>query len=148
VRSILFLVAVAVICMFFPPGAVYSETRSSSINKADNIDKADNLGEEFQNQGPWSRQAPATEGSIGTPQPEEYLAAPESQLSGSESDGASVQYPLCYDPYKQDYESCDPMDSSDFQLRFRSPDFRLWWTKGRTCPSGYYFVPGKGCYRR
>ena len=147
-KSLLFIVAVAVICMFFPPGVLYPETRSSSIKRSDNIDKADNLGDEFQKQGPWSRQAPAGDGSTATPQPEEYLATPKSQIPGSESEGGSVQYPLCYNPYKQVYESCAPMDSSDFQLRLRSPAFRLWWKKGRTCPSGYYFVPEKGCYRR
>jgi hypothetical protein len=137
----------AAICMFFVPGPLNAEIQSSANIRTDNIERANKLGEEFQKQGPWSRKSPQDQDFYGIPQPEDYLATPESQLPKSESDMSSVPYPLCYNPYTRVYEYCYSGDSSYFQSRFSSPEFRFWWKRGRTCPPGYYFVPKEGCYR-
>lgn len=146
-RLILHMVAFVAMLMFLLPDTLYSETKPAVKKKSDNIEKADQLGEEFQKQGPWTRQAPQDGGFYGMPQPKDYLAPPESQLPQYESENSTVQYPLCYNPYNRAYEYCYSGDSSYFQLRFRSPDFRFWWRRGRTCPPGYHFVPEEGCYR-
>jgi len=146
-RLILHMVAFIAMLMFLLPDALYSETKSSAKKRSGDIEKADQLGEEFQKQGPWTRQAPQAGGFYGMPQPEDYLATPESQRPKDESESSVMQYPLCYNPYNRVYEYCYPRESSYFNLRFRSPEFRFWWRRGRACPPGYYFVPEEGCYR-
>lgn len=111
------------------------------------IEKADRLGEDFQRKGPWTRPESSGDGFYGIPQPEEYLASPESKLPKEDRGAALTHYPLCYSPYTGYYEYCYPRESSYFKSRFRSPAFRSWWRSGRACPPGYYFVPEEGCYR-
>jgi hypothetical protein len=124
----------------------YAEAGALPLNNKD-IKKADRLGEDFQQQGPWSRQEPLGGGFYGIPQPEEYQATPESQIPNDEPGSGITQYPLCYNPYSGSYEYCYPRESFYFRSRFSSPDFRIWWKRGRACPPGYYFVPKQGCYR-
>lgn len=119
------------------PCALYSETRSSDI------ERADRLGEEFQKQMPWSKEKPQSGEFYGTPQPKDYLSPPEKEETQSEPD---AQYPYCYDPYTGYYEYCyrgyDPLYGDDYwRLRFR-------WDHGKRCPPGFHFKPGWGCYRR
>lgn len=118
-------------------GFVYSWAASN------NVEKADRLGEEFQGQMPGAIEKPKKEPDLNTPQPQEYVAP--SATTPSEQ---NQTWPVCYNPYTQTYERCYLPDSEDFRIRYRSPKFRIWWEKGRSCPAGYYFVPGSGCYRR
>jgi len=132
----------AVLVFVFSPAA-YSE---NAVSQGD-AEKAGQLGEDFQKQTPWGKDAPDTGEFRGTPQPKEYRSSPEDEQPRDE--GQKVrEYPLCYNPYTGGYEYCYPSDSYYFRMRFRSPEFRFWWEHGRTCPPGYYFRPGWGCYRR
>lgn len=114
---------------------------------SENTEKAGQAGEEFQSQAPWFRERTQSGGYYYMPQPEHYLAVPESQTSEKEPNGSQSQYPLCYNPYTREYEYCYPWDYNYFRVRFRSPEFRFWWVSERNCPSGYYFSAGYGCYR-
>ncbi|MBI5634440.1 MAG: hypothetical protein HZA15_13300 [Nitrospirae bacterium] len=135
------------VCFFILPGFVFSEAATLQKRASDRIEEADRLGEDFQNQGPWSRQEPQGSGFYGIPQPEDYLATPGSQVPADESGNDMARYPLCYNPYAGTYEYCYPRESSYYRSGFRSPSFRPGWGRGKTCPPGYYFVPEKGCYR-
>lgn len=108
-----------------------------------NIEKVDRLGEEFQGQMPGTKERPEKESGFDTPQPQEYVAPSAVVPTGQNQAG-----PVCYNPYTQMYERCYLPDSEDFRGWYRSPKFRTWWERGRSCPSGYYFVPGSGCYPR
>lgn len=120
----------------------YAETGAPSPKDKD-IEKADKLGEEFQRQMPWSKErAPA-----GEPLTRDVPQSPESQKPKDEPESQWKQYPLCYNPHTHRYEYCYPGDPDYFMLRFRSPKFRFWWDYGRSCPPGYYFAPGQGCFR-
>ena len=122
---------------FLLPSHLYSETLSSDI------EKADRLGDEFQQQMPWSKEKIPS----GEPLTRDLPQPPESQKSKDESEPQWRQYPLCYNPYTLRYEYCYRGDEDYFMIRFRSPAFRFWWEHGRVCPPGYYFKGGWGCYR-
>lgn len=107
---------------------------------------ASELGEDFQKQMPYSKEKPQS--GEGQPQPRDYTAPPEREKPEARTPAQAPDYPLCYDPYTRTYEYCHPEDSDSFRMRLRSPDFRFWWESGRTCPPGYYFRPGWGCYQR
>lgn len=132
---------------FIPPCLVYCEADTLHERNSDNIEKADRLGEDFQNQGPWSRQRSPDDNFYAIPQPREYQATPGSQIPEVEPKYDITQYPLCYNPYAGAYEYCYRGGSSFYRSGFRSPSFGLKWRRGRSCPPGYYFVPEKGCYR-
>lgn len=134
-------------CVFFYSGVMFCEAGSPARVNPDDIEEANRLGEEFQRLGPWTRKKPQGDGFYGIPQPQEYLATPQSQLPQDESGSDSGQYPLCYNPYAGSYEYCYPRDSSYFRSRFSSPGFRSWWRQGGNCPSGHHFRQGEGCYR-
>jgi len=136
------VISLGIVFLFF---CSYSEAGALSVTDKD-IEKADRLGEEFQKQGPWSRQEPQDGLFYGIPQQGKYLTTPESELQDG-SGSVLTQYPLCYSPYTGSYEYCYPRGSSYFKSRFRSPAFRSWWRRGRVCPPGYYFMPDEGCYR-
>jgi hypothetical protein len=146
-ESLIHKVIFSAICMFLLSEPLNAEIKSPSNIRSENLERVNNLGEEFQRQGPWSRKSPQDGGFYDIPQPDSYLATPESQLPKSEPEVSAVPYPLCYNPYIRVYEYCYSGDSSYFQSRFSSPQFRFWWKRGRTCPPGYYFVPEEGCYR-
>ncbi len=131
---------------FILPGDLLCETGSPLKRNPDPIEKADKLGEEFQREGPWSRQAPQG-GFYDVPQPRDYLATPGSQFPPDDAGSDMTQYPLCYNPYAGYYEYCYPRESSYFRSRLRTPGFRSWWRRGRSCPPGYHFIPEEGCYR-
>ncbi len=112
-----------------------------------NIERANEMGEDFQRQMPYSKERPQTGETPGQAQPGDYVAPPEREKSEPPSQPQAGDYPLCYNPYTRTYENCYPQDSESWRLRYNSPDFRLWWDHGRSCPSGYYFRSGRGCYR-
>jgi hypothetical protein len=141
----LFLIVIMLVSMAVGYSCSSAEAGKVSA-KSDAIQQADRLGEDFQQQGPWSRREPLGDGFYGVPQPKEYQTDFGGHLPQDESGFDTSQYPLCYNPYTSVYEYCYPRESPYFLSRFRSPAFRLWWRKGRICPPGYYFVPDKGCY--
>jgi hypothetical protein len=124
-----------------------SSAQESSVPSVTDVEKADQLGDEFQRQMPWYARTPQSGAFFGIPQPKEYLSAPESEIPPESSEYLSRQYPLCYDPYTGSYEYCKPRNSYYFRVKLRSPQFRFWWSKGRFCPYGYFFIPDRGCYR-
>lgn len=111
------------------------------------IQRADELGNDFQRQMPGFREKPQSGETPGQAQPGDYVAPPEREKNEPASQPRSGDYPLCYNPYTRAYETCYPEGSENWRLRYGSPDFRLWWESGRSCPPGYYFRPGRGCYR-
>ncbi len=119
---------------------------SSSVC-ASQTSRADELGDDFQGQMPGYKEKPRSGETPGQAQPQEYTAPPDREKPDSQAPPQGSDYPLCYNPYTRDYEYCHPEDVDSFRLRLRSPDFRFWWEHGRSCPSGYYFRSGWGCYR-
>lgn len=109
---------------------------------------ASELGDDFQRQMPYSKERPQSGETPGQAQPEDYTAPPERERNEAPSEPQGRDFPLCYNPYTGGYENCHPEGSEYWRLRYDSPDFRFWWEHGRTCPPGYYFKPGRGCYRR
>jgi hypothetical protein len=114
---------------------------------AGDLERANELGEDFQRQMPYSRERPQTGETPGQTQPRDYVAPPERERSEPAPQPGGGDYPVCYNPYTRVYENCYPQDSEYWRLRYNSPDFRFWWEQGRSCPSGYYFRQGRGCYR-
>ena len=112
------------------------------------VSRANELGDDFQRQMPYSKEKPQSGETPGQAQPEDYTAPPERERTEAPSQPQGYDNPLCYNPYTRGYENCYPEGSEYWRQRYDSPDFRLWWEHGRTCPSGYYFNPGRGCYRR
>ena len=112
-----------------------------------NIERANELGEDFQRQMPYSKEKPQSGETPGQAQPGDYVAPPEREKNEPAAQPRGGDYPVCYNPYTRAYENCNPEDSENWRLRYSSPDFRLWWEQGRSCPPGYYFRPGRGCYR-
>jgi hypothetical protein len=106
---------------------------------------ANELGDDFQRQMPYSKENPQS--GEGQTQPQDYTAPPDREKPEPQTTPQGTDYPLCYNPYTRVYEYCHPEDTDSFRLRLRSPDFRFWWEHGRSCPPGYYFKPGWGCYR-
>ncbi|MCL5023432.1 MAG: hypothetical protein M1497_08730 [Nitrospirae bacterium] len=134
-------VFMAAICLFlFSGGKCLSATSGE-------IDKADRLGEEFQRQMPYSKERPETGETPGQTQPGDYTAPSEREGTLAPAQPGGYDEPLCYDPYTGTYEYCYPEDSDYFRSRFQSPGFPFWWERGRSCPPGYHFEPGRGCYR-
>lgn len=111
------------------------------------IQRADELGEDFQRQMPYSKERPQSGETPGQAQPKDYIAPPEREKTEPTPRPQGYDYPLCFNPYTRAYENCYPEDSEHWRLRYSSPDFRFWWEHGRACPPGYYFRPGRGCYR-
>jgi len=145
---VLLLVIFSIICSEQHIGVLLS------LAESDNAEKADKLSEDFQKQSPWFREKSESGESKGTPQPDLYLRTPEGQKEETQ-EYPYCRYPycpeqsaLCYNPDLDIYENCYPADSSHFKIRFRSPKFRLWWERERTCPPGYFFTPDGGCYHR
>ena len=128
---------------FLLPSHLYSETLSSDI------EKADRLGDEFQQQMPWSKEKIPS----GEPLTRDLPQPPESQRSKDESEPQWRQYPLCYNPYTLRYEYCylshDNLNYYDYyKYRTHRPGFYLYWGHGGKCPPGYYFSPERGCYQK
>ncbi len=111
------------------------------------IERANELGEDFQRQMPYSKERPQTGETPGQVQPGDYVAPPERERNEPPPQPRAGDSPVCYNPYTRAYETCYPQDSEYWRLRYSSPEFRLWWDQGRSCPSGYYFKHGRGCYR-
>jgi hypothetical protein len=111
------------------------------------LEKADELGDDFQRQMPWSREKPQSGETPGQAQPRDYVAPPEREKTETTTRPQGETFPLCFNPYTRGYETCYPEDSEHWRTWYNSPDFRLWWEQGRSCPRGYYFRPGRGCYR-
>jgi hypothetical protein len=127
--------AAVCICLFSYPA--YPEDAS----------RANELGEDFQRQIPGYKEKPQGGETPGQTQPQDYTAPPDREKPEPQTTPQGTDYPLCYNPYTRVYEYCHPEDTDSFRLRLRSPDFRFWWERGRSCPPGYYFKPGWGCYR-
>ncbi len=133
-KSWIVLTAVTCVCLLSCPAF------------AGGIYRADELGDDFQGQMPYSKDRPQTGETPGQMQPGDYTSPP-GEGTGALPQPQGGDYPLCYNPYSRGYENCYPQGSEYWRQRYDSPDFRLWWDHGRTCPPGYYFKPGWGCYR-
>lgn len=110
------------------------------------INRADKLGEEFQRQMPYSKERPQSGETPGQPQPKDYIAPAERERPDA-TQSQVYEQPICYNPYYGNYEPCYPRDSEQWRFFYSSPHFQLWWDKWRSCPSGYHFRNGKGCFR-
>ena len=110
------------------------------------ISRANELGDDFQRQMPYSREGPQSGETPGQMQPGDYTSPPERERPEATSQPQGGDYPLCFNPYTRGYENCYPEGSEYWRLRYNSPEFRYWWEHGRTCPQGYYFKPGRGCF--
>lgn len=128
--------ALVSLCFLFS-GSVYSQ----------DLRRAEELGNDFQQQMPYSTERPGSGETPGQAQPGDYVAPPEREQGEPAAQPRGGDYPVCYNPYTRAYEPCYPQDSEYWRMRYNSPDFRIWWEQGRSCPSGYYFRPGRGCYR-
>mgnify|MGYP006268487043 FL=1 len=112
-----------------------------------NNERANELGNDFQNQMPWSKEKPQSGETPGQAQPRDYVAPPEREMTETTTRPQGEMYPLCFNPYTRAYETCYPEGSENWRTWYNSPDFRFWWEQGRACPRGYYFRPGRGCYQ-
>ncbi len=129
-------IAVLYICLLSDPGS------------AGSISGAANLGDDFQRQMPYSKEGPQSGETPGQIQPGDYTAPPERERTDLPAQPRVSDSPLCFNPYTGGYETCYAEGSEYWRERYNSPDYRYWWEQGRTCPPGYYFRPGRGCFWR